>query len=456
MKHLLKTSVIYCLLTLSLLASTSNFASNPPPIDPSLAPMLKKVLPSIVNIHGMIKITDINLLRELAKRSGNQGGKLSPKTISSVGSGVIVDSEKGYIITNAHVIKDAQMITVTLSDSRHFTAKVIGMDAPSDIALLQIKATKLTAAPMGNSSDLSVGDYVAAIGNPFGLSQTVTSGIISALGRTTLGIENYESFIQTDAPINPGNSGGALINLKGQLIGINTAILASSNKGSIGIGFAIPSNIVKSVMDQIIKFGDVKRGILGIGAQNVTPDLVAAFNVPIKDGAAVTQVLPGSAAAAAGFQVGDIVTKVNGVPIKNASDVVNTVGFLRVNSKINIELLRQTKMLTLSVTLSDPKQREKNIELLDPFLYGITMKNFYALSPLHGQVRGVLMMDVKEDSNAWQADLRPGDVVTSVNQQPITNMAEFKAVTAKAKDKLLLNVIRGASALFLIINRLDS
>ena len=210
--------------------------------------------------------------------------KKIPTTFVSVGSGVIVDAKNGYILTNAHVINDAQMIAITLSDGHHFTAKVIGMDKPSDIALLQIKAKNLVAAPLGDSNNIKVGDFVAAIGNPFGLSQTVTSGIISGLGRTTLGIENYENFIQTDAPINPGNSGGALVNMQGQVIGINTAILAP-DRGSIGIGFAIPASMAKSVMEQLVAFGNVKRGILGIGAQDLTPELGAAFHLEDSKGA---------------------------------------------------------------------------------------------------------------------------------------------------------------------------
>ena len=223
--------------------------------------------------------------------------------------------KNGYILTNAHVIADAQTIVVTLGDGRHYTAKTIGADKPSDVALIQITAKNLTAVPVGDSNKVKAGDFVAAIGNPFGLNQTVTSGIVSALGRTTLGIESYENFIQTDAPINPGNSGGALIDMQGELIGLNTAILAP-NQGSIGIGFAIPANMAKSVMNQLIQYGDVKRGILGIGAQDITPELASAFNLNVTKGAAVTLVLSDSPAQQAGVQVGDIVTAVNGSEVK--------------------------------------------------------------------------------------------------------------------------------------------
>lgn len=454
MHRILQTSAMYFLIIFTLLCSQSSFAVTP--VDTSIAPMLKNVLPAIVNIRGQIKITDFNILQQLEKerrlRANSDDNTPIPNTLTSIGSGVIVDAAKGYIITNAHVIRDAQSITVTLSDGRHFFATVVGQDKGSDVALIQIKAKNLTAVPLGNSTNVKVGDFIAAIGNPFGLNQTVTSGIVSAVGRSSLGIENYESFIQTDAPINMGNSGGAMVNMSGEVVGINTAILGP-NQTSIGIGFAIPSNMVKSVMDQLIKYGDVKRGILGIGAQDLTPDLVDAFHASVDKGAAVTLVLPSSPAAQAGIQIGDIITTVNGTPITNASDVVNTVGFLRVDSSINIELMRKTQKMTMSVTLTDPKAREKKIEQIDPYLYGVTFKNFSASSPQYGNVKGALVMAVQEDSNAWQADLRPGDVITSVNQQSITSADDLKAAAAKADNMLLLNVIRGQSAIFLVINK---
>lgn len=434
-----------------------SFAANP--IDTSIAPMLQTVLPAVVNIKAQIKVTDFRTLQELMKRkreSQEEGGpnnQTIPNTFLSVGSGVIVDAKNGYVLTNAHVINDAQTITVTLGDGRHFTGKIIGLDSPSDVALLQIKAKNLTAITIGDSNNLKVGDFVAAIGNPFGLSQTVTSGIISALGRTTLGIENYENFIQTDAPINPGNSGGALIDAKGQLVGINTAILAP-DKGSIGIGFAIPANMAKSVMRQLIAYGNVHRGILGIGAQSITPELANAFNIEDTiHGAIVSQVWADSPAKLAGIQVGDIITSVDGSPIKNSSDVVNTIGFLRVDSKINIEILRDKKPMTVTVTLTDPKKRKQIIEHMNPFLYGVGLKDFNVLSPAHGSVQGVLVVTVEEDSKAWQSDLRPGDVIISANKQKVTNVNELTAITAKADKVLLLNVLRGPSAVFLVINK---
>lgn len=425
------------------------------PVDGSIAPMLKRVMPAVVNIKCVIKVTDFNTLLELqkqrAKKSDDTDDEL-PTTFTSVGSGVIIDPTHGYIITNAHVINDAQTITVTLGDGRHFTAKTIGTDKPSDVALLQIEAKGLTGIQLANSNDLKVGDFVAAIGNPFGLSQTVTSGIVSALGRTTLGIENYENFIQTDAPINPGNSGGALINMQGQLIGINTAILAP-DRGSVGIGFAIPANMAKSVTAQLLAFGNVKRGTLGIGAQDITPELAAAFNMPTTQGAAITQVLQHSPAQEGGLQVGDIITSVNGVAVKSASDVVNTVGFLRVNSKITLVLLRHGKAITASVILSDPGKRLEANEHTDPFFFGVAMKNFTITSPTHGNVQGVLVVSVEQASKAWQSDLRPGDVITSVNQQTVSTIEQLRRQTNTASKTVLLNILRGSGAMFLVIDK---
>lgn len=444
----------------TILSNMSNAAT---PLSTSLAPMLQHVLPAIVNIRAQIKVTDFNTLREIIKqRHSNQensndsnadsSDQSLPATLVSVASGVIVDEKNGYILTNSHVITDAQTITVTLGDGRHFTAKIIGLDKPSDVALLQITAKNLMAIPLADSNKLKVGDFVAAIGNPFGLSQSVTSGIVSALGRTTLGIENYENFIQTDAPINPGNSGGALINMQGQLIGINTAILAP-NQGSVGIGFAIPANMAKSVMMQLIEYGNVKRGVLGVGVQPITPELAKAFNIDSTNGAAVTQVQSNSPAQQAGLEAGDIITSINGVEVKNASDVVNIIGFLRVDSKVSIAVLRNNKPLTMGATLSDPNKRKQLIEQMDPFLYGVGLKNFSVFSPIHGNVQGVIVVSVEEDSKAWQADLRPTDVITSINQHKIKNIDELKEMVAKADKVLLLNVLRGASAVFLVLNK---
>lgn len=445
------------LLFLVLVVFSSTAIAAPPPVDPSIAPMLQKVMPAVVNIRAQVRITDFKTLQEIQKQRQNKRSpdtdlSVIPNTFMSMGSGVIIDSKNGYIITNAHVISDAQTIIVTLSDGRHFKGKVIGLDKPSDVGILQIKAKNLTDLPLYDSNKIKVGDFVAAIGSPFGLNQTVTSGIVSALGRSTLGIENYENFIQTDASINPGNSGGALIDLQGHLVGINTAILAPAS-GNVGIGFSIPANMAKSVVQQLIQFGDVKRGVLGIGAEDLSPELASAFNDEGIKGAAVTQVLNFSPAQQAGITEGDIITAVNGSAVKGASDVVNTIGFLRVNSKTTINLLRNGKPLTVNVTLYDPKVRKQLIQKMDPYFYGVGMKDFTLASPIHNKIEGVMIVSVEEDNIAWQSDLRAGDVITSINQHKVKNIEELRAVLAKAKDSILVHILRGPSAAFLVMTK---
>jgi serine protease Do len=418
----------------------------------TLAPMLEKASPSVVNVKSQIKISDLETIIKLQKqkRASGQTGPI-PDKVTSIGSGVIVDAQHGYILTNSHVVDEAQSVVVTLDDGRHYNAKIIGLDKTSDIALLQVRAKNLIAIPVGNSDDLRVGDTVAAIGNPFGLNQTVTSGIVSALGRTALGIESYENFIQTDASINSGNSGGALINTQGQLIGINTAILAPS-QGNVGIGFAIPSNISITVMKQLIQYGNVKRGSLGISAQDISPELAIAFNLAAQKGAVVTLVMPNSPASASGFLPGDIITTINGTPIKKANDVVSSIAFLRVDSKATINILRNNKPMTMNVVISDPKIRKERSEKMDPFLHGVGMKDLNVHSPLHGQIDGVIVLSVDEDSNAWHADLIPGDVIVSANQQKVSNIEGLKKIASAAKKTLIINVLRGNGAIYLVIN----
>lgn len=455
MKQFIRLISVWFFLIISANSVLINSAWASIPMESSMAPMLQKILPSIVNIRAQIKVTDYNVLKQMDKQREQSGDKNPPSDkILSVGSGVIVNADKGYILTNSHVVNDAQTIIVTLGDGRHYTAKVLGLDKPSDIALLQIKGKNLTSIVIADSNKIKVGDVVAAIGNPYGLSQTVTAGIISALGRTTLGIESYENFIQTDAPINPGNSGGALVNMQGELIGLNTAILAPA-QGSIGIGFAIPANMAKSVMDQLIQYGNVQRGVLGIVTQDLTPDLADAFHTDAKQGAAISLVQPQSPAEQAGLHVNDIIVAVNGSNIKNASDVINTVGFLRVNSKVTLDIIRENKSLSVSASLLDPKTRAESIQTHDPYLYGLELKNHTELSPLQGNVEGVLILSIDQDSNAWRGDLRPGDVIISANQDKVNSIDTLKKAAAKADKTLLLNVLRSGGAIFLVINRED-
>lgn len=412
--------------------------------------MLQNAMPAVVNIvcQGEFSfITDPFLRRELERM---RGSRLPEKRhFTSVGSGVIIDAKQGLIVTNAHVIDQSKTITITLNDGRRYEAETVGTDDVSDIAVLQIHADHLTAIPFANSNDVEVGDFVAAIGSPFGLDQTVTSGIVSGLHRTGLGIESVENFIQTDAPINMGNSGGALVNIQGQLVGINTALL-SSNGGNIGIGFAIPANMVKSIIQQIILYGKVHRGLMGVLVQTLTPDLADAFNIPHTKGAIIAQIMPNSPAEKAGLKTGDIITYLNQQRIQTSGDVHNTISLVRAGQSVNLRILRNNKTMDFSFKTADPVSTEQLYT--SPYLNGISMKNTGEQSPKHGYVEGVKISDVDPYSVAWIAGLRPGDIVVSANQQPVKNIKELEKIAEKpSKTGLLLNIFRGEGAGFVVI-----
>lgn len=460
MKRLVTQTVGVLFLILTALSATASlpayaglpFATNGE--IPSLAPMLKKVMPAVVNIstRSSVPVQENPLLSDPFFRQFFNLPEQPPQQqeIQSLGSGVIVDAKHGYILTNNHVIKDAQSIAVILSDGRRFKAKVIGADPETDIAVIQIHASDLTTIPLGNSGKLEVGDFVAAIGNPFGLGQTVTAGIVSALGRTGLGIEGYEDFIQTDASINPGNSGGALVNLKGQIVGINTAIIAPSG-GNVGIGFAIPINMARDIMEQLIKYGTIHRGQLGVYIQDLTPALAKAFGIHVYKGAVVTQVIPNSPAAKAGLKVGDVVTEANGQPIGNAADLRNAVGLLRIGQTITLKILRNGRPETIHATIATPVQSKLAGVDIDKRLAGAEFGNIPEGSPLYNRVHGVLVIDVKQGSPAWYAGLRKKDVIVSVNRQPVRNLNQLTAAAKRSPKSLLLNIQRGNGALFILI-----
>jgi serine protease Do/serine protease DegQ len=320
---------------------------------PSLAPMLEAVTPAVVNIstEGRVVMRPNPLLNDpFFRRFFDIPEQPRERRVQNLGSGVIVDAKQGYVITNHHVINRADTITVTLRDGRQLPAKVIGSDPETDVAVVQIAAQKLTPLSLADSGQLRVGDYVVAIGNPFGLGQTVTSGIVSALGRNTLGIQGYEDFIQTDASINPGNSGGALVNLRGELVGINTAIFAPTG-GNVGIGFAIPSNMVKQLMDQLVEYGEVRRGQLGISVQDLTPELARAFGLQNNRGAVIAQIFPNSAAQRAGLKTGDVVLAVAGKAIRNANQLRNAIGLLIVGERVTLTILRDGETRTIQVRI---------------------------------------------------------------------------------------------------------
>ncbi|MGR8941189.1 MAG: Do family serine endopeptidase [Gammaproteobacteria bacterium] len=323
-----------------------------------LPEMLKKVVPGVVNIstRTRIRYEENPLLRDpFFRRFFDIPNMPLERESQSLGSGVIIDAGKGYIITNNHVIDKADKITVTLQDGRNLDAKLVGSDPTTDVALIQVPGGNLVELPKGNSDVLQVGDFVVAIGSPFGLGQTVTSGIVSALGRSSLGIEGYEDFIQTDASINPGNSGGALVNLQGELIGINTAIVGPAG-GNVGIGFAIPINLANQVVNQIIQYGKIQRGQLGIQIQNLTPELASAFGITQQHGAVIAGVVPGSPAENAGLERGDVVIAVNGQTVDSATKLHNHIALMQVGDMVSLDILRNGQEKTIKARIAKPVQ----------------------------------------------------------------------------------------------------
>ena len=419
---------------------------------PSLAPMLERATPAVVNIATENRVASRRnpLLEDpVFRHFFNIPDQPQPRErkAQSVGSGVVVDAKRGYVITNHHVVDGADTITVTLRDGRKLNAKVIGSDSQSDVAVIQIPGGNLTALPLADSDQLRVGDFVVAVGNPFGLGQTVTSGIVSALGRTGLGIQGYEDFIQTDASINPGNSGGALVNLRGELVGINTAIIAPGG-GNVGIGFAIPANMAARLMNQIVAHGSVKRGQLGVSVQDLTPDLARAFNIPASQGAVIAEVSPRSAAARAGLREGDVVLSINGRPVRDGSALRNAIGLLEVGEAVRLDILRDGKPLTLDAKVGEYAPARAEGEMIDPRLAGATLEEIGVNSPLAGKVQGVLIAELESRSPAARAGLRQGDVILAVNQQRVASPADLRPLIA-AGDALLINLLRGRQEVML-------
>jgi serine protease Do len=438
---------------------------------PSLAPMLEKVMPSVVsiNVEGSTTVNTPRMPRNFQQFFGDnspfcqdgspfqsspvcQGGGAGDDTqgggqqqkFMALGSGVIIDAAKGYVVTNNHVVDNANSIKVQLSDGRKFDAKVVGKDPRSDIALIQIQDPKnLTAIKIADSDALRVGDYTVAIGNPFGLGETVTSGIVSALGRSGLNAENYENFIQTDAAINRGNSGGALVNLNGELIGINTAILAPDG-GNIGIGFAIPSNMVKNLTAQMVQYGQVKRGELGILGTELNSELAKAMKVDAQRGAFVSQVMPNSSAAKAGIKAGDVITSLNGKPISSFAALRAEVGSMPIGSKVTLGLLRDGKPVNVSLELQQSSQNQVDSSTIFSGIEGAEMSN-------KGQDKGVVVNNVKANSPAARIGLKKGDVIMGANQQPVKNIAELRKILDSKPSVLALNIQRGDTSIYLLM-----
>lgn len=415
---------------------------------PSIAPLLKQVSPAVVNISTVSTETVQNpLLSDPFFRHFFQlppGAETQKRRTQSAGSGVIIDAAAGIVITNHHVVQGANQITVGLQDGRSLKAKLIGSDSEVDIAVLKIDPVRLTALKLGDSDAAEVGDFVIAIGNPFGLGQTVTTGVVSALGRKGLGIEGYENFIQTDASINPGNSGGALVNFKGELIGINTAILGPGG-GNIGIGFAIPVKMAKNSADQILKYGSVKRGQLGVVIQDLTPDLAQAFNIGEgQRGVVIAQVQPNSSAAKAGLQAGDIVISLDAKPIDNAAELRNEIGSRRIGESIKMTVLRDGKSRSVDVKVGEPIAEVATASDIHPFLQGAKLEP-------KSDGHGIKVMAIEPGSTAQSAGLQAGDVIVSVNRIEVHTLDDLRKAAQASSQRLLLQITRGSAGLFLVL-----
>ncbi|WP_430876134.1 Do family serine endopeptidase [Gilliamella sp. G0441] len=450
-KHKKLLSVVALSISMSLSLFSNAYASFPSipagnsTEQPSLAPMLETVLPSVVSIkvEGVAQMQN-NMPEEFRRFFGYPDSQ--SRAFTGQGSGVIIDAEKGYVVTNNHVIDNADKITITLNDGHEFKAKLIGKDPQSDIALLKVEdAKKLTAIKLADSDKLRVGDYVVAIGNPFGIGQTVTSGIISALARSGLSMNGFENFIQTDASINRGNSGGALVNLNGELVGINTAIIAPSG-GNVGIGFAIPSNMVKSLTSQLVEYGEVRRGVLGIKGNELTSDIAKAFDLDVQKGAFVSEVIDDSAAKEAGIKSGDVIVSMDGKPVDSFAELRAKIATSGVGRIVQLGLIRDGKEISVSVKLKNSDESSTEAKSLHSSLDGATLTN----GDVKGQ-KGVVIESIAKNSPASRLSLQEGDLITGVNKTRVNNIADLRKVIDSKPSAIALNIVRGDSRLYLIL-----
>lgn len=423
---------------------------------PSLAPVIKRTSPAVVNIQtrGSVEARSNPLFNDpffeefFGRRRGQQPQR---RETQSAGSGVIVDAREGIILTNHHVIDNAEQVTIQLQDGTEYSAEIVGSDKGTDVGVLKVDASGLSEINIADSENLEVGDFVVAIGNPFGLGHTVTSGIVSGLSRSGISRGGYEDFIQTDAAINPGNSGGALINLNGELVGINTAILSRSG-GNNGIGFAIPSNMAKNIMDQIIEHGEVKRGLLGVTIQDVTDGIADEFGLDGKKGAIVSTVSPGSAAEKAGIEEDDVITKINGEEITGSADLRNTIGLLREGDDVRVELYRNGKRKRLTVELGSANalNADSSAESIHPKLEGVKFSEVTEQSQNNRTTGGALVTYIEPDSPARRY-LQVGDIITSVGSRPRMKIESVADLVDAVKDKrnLYLRIQRGQGTVIL-------
>jgi serine protease DegQ len=436
-------------------AAVPAVAALPPAIDgqalPSLAPMLERVTPAVVNINSKTRVKVQNPFFDdpMFRRFFGVPNGPRERVQQSLGSGVVVDANKGYVLTNNHVVEGADDVSVTIADGRTVKAKVLGTDPDSDLAVLQITADKLTALPVADSSKVRVGDFVAAVGEPFGLGQTVTHGMISALGRTGLGNSGVQNFIQTDAPNNPGNSGGPLVNLRGELVGINSMIFSPSG-GNVGIGFAIPSNLALDVMRQLIQFGEVKRGALGVDTQDVTPELAHMLGLgeDVTRGAVITRVRAGSPAETAGLKPGDVIVSLGGKPVASDQELHNLEGLSAAGAAVQVGVLREGKPITVNASLKAQVLNTTKGDALDPRLAGAQFTDSNESLRRRG-ITGVTVSRIAESSRAYQSGLRSGDTIAAVNQRDIDNAADFERLIAMKPRQLVFTVVRGEQAFFL-------
>lgn len=429
---------------LASLTALSAFAASPAALAdgqplPSLAPMLERVNPAVVNIatHTTREVRNPLLDDPFFRRFFNVPNRQRTRRTRSAGSGVVIDAENGYIVTNNHVVARADDIDITLSDGRVLEAELIGSDQAVDLALLQVPADGLIQMEFGNSDALRVGDFVVAIGNPFGLNQTVTSGIVSALGRSGLGFEGFEDFIQTDASINPGNSGGALVDLSGALVGVNAALLSPAGV-NVGIGFAIPSNLVRAIMRQIIRHGEVRRGYLGLEVQNLNPDLAEAFDVKDQAGVVVVSVAAGGAAADE-VETGDVITHIGGQEVQEIGDFHSQTAAVFIGDELEVELLRKGRKHQVTIAIKDDLQEQVGGERIDSRLANTELQNFRNEDEVGA---GVLITAVDQGSRAWAAGLRRGDVIVAANRKEVTELKELREAIGVQARQILLRIYR--------------